>query len=53
MYLRKLKALIFLMMSRKKDTAKKVTVNRPIAYGDTIDKYKAIYNEVKELFDVE
>ena len=35
------------------DTAKKVTVNRPIAYGDTIDKYKAIYNEVKELFDVE
>ena len=35
------------------DTAKKVTVNRPIAYSDTIDKYKAIYNEVKEMFDVE
>lgn len=35
------------------DTAKRVTVNRPIAYGDTIDKYRAIYNEVKELFEVE
>lgn len=35
------------------DTAKKVTVNRPIAYSDTIDKYRAIYSEVKELFGVE
>ncbi len=32
------------------ETANTVTVNRPIAYGDTIDKYLAIYNEVKELF---
>lgn len=31
-------------------TAETVTVNRPIAYADTIDKYLAIYNEVKELF---
>ncbi|MBQ4611864.1 MAG: hypothetical protein IJB30_09025 [Clostridia bacterium] len=32
------------------ETPATVTVNRPIAYGDTIDKYLAIYNEVKELF---
>lgn len=32
------------------ETADTVTVNRPIAYADTIDKYLAIYNEVKELF---
>lgn len=31
-------------------TAETVTVNRPIAYADTIDKYLTIYNEVKELF---
>lgn len=34
------------------ETAKLVSVNRPIAYADTIDKYLAIYNEVKELFKV-
>lgn len=33
-------------------TAQTVTVNRPIAYADTIDKYLSIYNEVKELFDL-
>lgn len=27
-----------------------VTVNRPIAYADSITKYLAIYNDVKELF---
>ena len=32
------------------ETAETITVNRPIAYGDSIDKYLAIYNEVKELF---
>ena len=35
------------------ETADTVTVNRPIAYADTIDKYLAIYNEVKELFDLD
>lgn len=34
------------------ETAKSVSVNRPIAYADTIDKYLAIYNEVKEMFNV-
>jgi len=32
------------------ETAQNITVNRPIAYADSIDKYLAIYNEVKELF---
>ncbi|MBQ3131571.1 MAG: hypothetical protein IJC24_02580 [Clostridia bacterium] len=32
------------------ETAENITVNRPIAYADSIDKYLAIYNEVKELF---
>lgn len=32
------------------ETADTVTVNRPIAYADSIDKYLAIYSEVKELF---
>lgn len=34
------------------ETAETVTVNRPIAYADTITKYLAIYNEVKELFEL-
>ncbi len=34
-------------------TAETVTVNRPIAYADTIDKYLTIYNEVKELFNLD
>ena len=34
------------------ETAETVIVNRPIAYADTITKYIAIYNEVKELFAI-
>ena len=34
------------------ETAETIIVNRPIAYADTISKYLAIYNEVKELFAI-
>ena len=33
-------------------TAASMQVNRPIVYGDTIDKYLAVYNQVQELFDL-